>query len=109
MKKLGAFFAALLVPYLTFASEADLNIPNLTSHQNNLLLFGFLVCFFGLLFGLYQFQKVRKLGAHKSMLDVSKIIFETCKTYLIQQGKFLILLFFIIGLCIAFYFGFLQA
>ncbi|MDD4604179.1 MAG: sodium-translocating pyrophosphatase, partial [Bacteroidales bacterium] len=109
MKKLGAFFAALLIPYLTFASEADLNIPNLTSHQNNLLLFGFLVCFFGLLFGLYQFQKVRKLGAHKSMLDVSKIIFETCKTYLIQQGKFLILLFFIIGLCIAFYFGFLQA
>ncbi len=109
MKKINTLMMAVLMPFLTFASEADLAIPNLTSSQNNLLLFGFLVCFLGLLFGLYQFQKVRKLRAHQSMLDVSKIIFETCKTYLIQQGKFLVILFLIIGLCIAFYFGFLQA
>ncbi len=109
MKKLFTVFMALLLPFFTFASEADLKIPELTSGQNSLLLYGFLVCFLGLLFGLYQFRKVRNLQAHQSMLDVSKVIFETCKTYLIQQGKFLIVLFAIIGLCIAFYFGFLQA
>lgn len=109
MKRLSTLMVALLLPFVTFASEADLAIPSLGADQNNLLLFGFLVCFLGMLFGLYQFRKVKKLGAHQSMLDVSKIIFETCKTYLIQQGKFLIILFVIIGLCIAFYFGFLQA
>ena len=109
MKRLSTLMAALALPLMTFASEADLAIPSLNPDQNNLLLFGFLVCFLGMLFGLYQFRKVRKLGAHQSMLDVSKIIFETCKTYLIQQGKFLVILFVIIGLCIAFYFGFLQA
>ena len=108
MKRTGTLLLALFLPFLTMASEADLKIPELTGQQNNLLLFGFLICFLGMLFGLYQFQKVRKLRAHQSMLDVSKIIFETCKTYLIQQGKFLIMLFVIIGLCIAFYFGYLQ-
>lgn len=91
-----------------WASEADLKIPELSTSQNHLLLFGFLVCVLGLLFGLYQYTVVKKLKAHQSMLDVAKIIFETCKTYLIQQGKFLFVLFVIIGLCIAFYFGILQ-
>jgi len=109
MKRLVILFAAIVLPLSMFASEADLKIPALTSSQNNLLMFGFLICLLGMLFGYYQFQKVRKLGAHQSMLDVAKIIFETCKTYLIQQGKFLVMLFVIIGLCIAFYFGFLQA
>jgi K(+)-stimulated pyrophosphate-energized sodium pump len=108
MKKLIMLAAAFGLPFLASASEADLKIPTLTSNQNNLLLTGFLVCILGMLFGLYQFQKVRKLGAHSSMLDVAKVIFETCKTYLIQQGKFLIILFLFIGLCIAFYFGGLQ-
>ena len=98
----------VMLPGLTFGSEADLKIPELSASQNNILLFGFLICFLGLLFGLYQFVKVKKLKAHQSMLDVSKVIFETCKTYLIQQGKFLILLFVFIALCIGFYFGFLQ-
>lgn len=108
MKKTITFLISLFLPFLSMASEADLKIPELTGHQNNLLLFGFLICFLGLLFGLYQYRKVKKLRAHKSMLDVAKIIFETCKTYLIQQGKFLLILFVIIGLCIAFYFGYLQ-
>ncbi|NCA77152.1 MAG: sodium-translocating pyrophosphatase, partial [Alphaproteobacteria bacterium] len=108
MKKTTTFLVSLFLPFLGMASEADLKIPELTGHQNNLLLFGFLICFFGLLFGLYQFRKVKKLRAHQSMLDVAKIIFETCKTYLVQQGKFLSILFVIIGLCIAFYFGYLQ-
>jgi K(+)-stimulated pyrophosphate-energized sodium pump len=108
MKKLITLVAAFLLPFFVFASEADLNIPNLSEGQNHLLLFGFAICFLGMLFGLYQYQKVRKLAAHSSMLDVAKVIFETCKTYLIQQGKFLVILFAFIGLCIAFYFGFLQ-
>jgi K(+)-stimulated pyrophosphate-energized sodium pump len=61
-----------------------------------------------MLFGLYQFNKVKKLEAHPAMLDVANTIYETCKTYLIQQGKFLAILFAFIGVCIAFYFGFLQ-
>jgi len=109
MKRLYTLLAAMMLPLFNFASEADLKIPDLETSQNHLLLFGFVVCFLGLLFGWYQFQKVRKLKAHQSMLDVSRIIFETCKTYLVQQGKFLVILFLIIGLCIAFYFGFLQA
>jgi len=109
MKTLSTLLAAIFLPLMSMASEADLKIPELTGTQNNLLLFGFLICFLGMLFGYYQFHKVRKLRAHQSMLDVAKIIFETCKTYLIQQGKFLVILFVIIGLCIAFYYGFLQA
>jgi K(+)-stimulated pyrophosphate-energized sodium pump len=108
MKKIILLLASVMMPAFMFASEADLKIPNLSDNQNHLLLFGFLICILGMLFGLYQYQKVRKLGAHKSMLDVAKVIFETCKTYLIQQGKFLIILFLFIGLCIAFYFGGLQ-
>ena len=109
MKKLAILFAALLLPFTMFASEADLKIPDLTPAQNNLLMFGFVIIILGMLFGYYQFTKVRKLRAHQSMLDVAQIIFETCKTYLLQQGKFLVILFAIIGTCIAFYFGFLQS
>jgi K(+)-stimulated pyrophosphate-energized sodium pump len=108
MKKIILLVFAIVMPAFMFASEADLKIPNLSEGQNNLLLFGFLICLLGMLFGLYQYRKVNKLGAHSSMLDVAKIIFETCKTYLIQQGKFLVILFLFIGLCIAFYFGGLQ-
>jgi K(+)-stimulated pyrophosphate-energized sodium pump len=108
MKKITSLLAVLLLPFITFAGEADLKIPELTPSQNNLLLLGFVICLLGLLFGYYQYRKVRKLQSHQSMLDVAKVIFETCKTYLIQQGKFLLILFLIIGLCIAFYFGYLQ-
>jgi K(+)-stimulated pyrophosphate-energized sodium pump len=93
-----------------WASESDLIIPNL--HQNptsyNLLLIGLGICVLGLVFGLIEFTRVKNVKAHKSMTDIGNLIFETCKTYLIQQGKFLIILEIIIGCCIAFYFGFLQ-
>ncbi|HZK87494.1 MAG TPA: sodium-translocating pyrophosphatase [Syntrophomonas sp.] len=102
------FAILLLSPALAFASEANLVIPNLSAGQNNLLLVGIGVCVLGMLFGFYQFKMVQKLQAHQSMLDVSQTIYETCKTYLIQQGKFIAILFAFIGVCIAFYFGFLQ-
>ena len=97
-----------LTPAIAAASEATLKIPNLSQEQNNLLLWGIVVCVLGMLFGLYQFMKVKRIRAHESMLDVADTIYETCKTYLIQQGKLLCILFVFIGLCIAFYFGFLQ-
>ena len=108
MKRLLSFIMVFALPALVFGSEADLKIPVLDPGQTNMLLFGFLICILGLLFGLFQFTRVKKLRAHKSMLDVAHIIFETCKTYLIQQGKFLLILFAFIAACIAFYFGFLQ-
>jgi K(+)-stimulated pyrophosphate-energized sodium pump len=94
----------------TFAGEADLVIPeNLHTHSSiNLLYIGLAICGIGLIFGLYTFIRTKNLRAHKKMIDVSELIFETCKTYLIQQGKFLIVLEILIGLCIAFYFGYLQ-
>lgn len=108
MKKLFSILAIFLAPIFAMASEADLKIPELSDGQNSLLYWGFAICALGLIFGLYQFIKVRNLKSHQSMLDVSKVIFETCKTYLIQQGKFLIILFLFIAACVAFYFGALQ-
>jgi len=95
-------------PTAALASEANLVIPALNQQQNNLLIIGIMVCVLGMFFGLYQFIKVKRLPAHQSMLDVANTIYETCKTYLIQQGKFLLILFAFIGVCIAFYFGFLE-
>ena len=91
-----------------FASEADLVIPPLSAAQNQLLEIGFVICFLGMGFGYFMYAKVKKIPAHKSMLDVAEIIFQTCSTYLIQQGKLLFILFVFIGSCIFYYFGFLQ-
>ncbi len=91
-----------------WASEAELAIPVLTQTQNNVLMLGLLICILGMVFGAYEYKKVKGFPAHKSMLDVANVIFETCKTYLLQQGKLLIILEIFIGTCIAYYFGFLQ-
>ena len=107
MRKIILLFGLILLSIPVFCSEADLKIPELTPAQNHLLMYGFVICFLGLAFGFYQYLKVKSLPAHQSMLDVSQVIFETCKTYLIQQGKFLLILFVIIGSCIGFYFGIL--
>jgi len=109
MKKLAVILLALLSSIVSKASEADLVIPQLSPQQNNLLLMGFVVCFLGIAFGLYIFFKIKRMAAHPSMLEVSAVIFETCKTYLIQQGKFIVVLFVVIGSIIGFYFGFLQS
>lgn len=99
----------LLSPHLAMASEANLVLPELEASQNQLLMYGIGICILGMLFGYFQFVKVKQLKAHDAMLDVANTIYETCKTYLIQQGKFIGILFVFIGVCIAFYFGYLQA
>lgn len=93
------------------ASEADLVVPSIKTinpHSYMLLLIGLGISVIGLVFGLVEFLKIRKLDVHKAMDSVGNTIFETCKTYLVQQGKFLFVLEVLIGLCIAFYFGYLQ-
>ena len=110
MKKLLPLLSALALPALTFASEADLKMPSTWSDapEKTILYWGFLIVALGLLFGFWQFSKVRKLKAHKSMLEIGNVIFKTCSTYLKQQGKFLIILFLFIGAAIALYFGVLS-
>ncbi len=107
MRKILSLLAISMLPVLTFASEANLVIPDEIKSQG-ILYWGFLITFAGFLFGLYQFVKVRKIRAHQSMLDIAQVIFETAKTYLIQQGKFLAILFLFIGSAVAFYFGWLS-
>jgi len=98
----------MATPMFAFASEADLVLPKFEGTHFTILAIGIGVCICGLIFGLYQYTRIKKIRAHKSMLDVSSTIFETCKTYLIQQGKFLLLLLGFIGICIIFYFGILD-
>jgi len=100
--------AVLLSPVLILADESNLVVPPLSQAQNNLLDYGLIVCVLGILFGLYQFMRVKKMPAHKSMLDVASTIYETCKIYLRQQAKFLLALFIIIAVVSAFYFGVLS-
>ena len=114
MKKLfKGFFAlsALLLSTLPmFASEASLVVPDIKSDSlsYNLLLVGIVVAVFGTIFGLVEYAKIKKIKVHPAMENVGATIFETCKTYLVQQGKFLILLEVLIAICIAYYFGFLE-
>ena len=115
MKKfsLPAVLFALITAGISpvMASEADLVVPSIKSISPEnflLLLAGIGVAVAGLIFGLVMFMGIKKLDVHHAMAETGNTIFETCKTYLIQQGKFLLLLEVIIGLCIAFYFGYLQ-
>ncbi len=94
--------------------EANLVLPNLGAvdfhgvNGRTLLMGGLVVCVFGLAFGMVIFTRLRNLPVHKSMLDISELIYETCKTYLITQGKFILLLELFIGVIMVFYFGVLQ-
>ena len=117
MKKtnlLQSLFAALVVSFFAaipvMAGEASLEVPKIAEYPTsyNLLLIGLLVSVFGVIFGACEFFKVKKVEVHAAMEEVGSTIFETCKTYLVQQGKFLLILEVLIGLCIAFYFGYLQ-
>ena len=94
--------------------EANLKLPDLSQvtflgmDGHKLLLFGIVFCIFGLVFGLAIYSRLKNLPVHKSMRDISELIYETCKTYLITQGKFLVLLWIFIAVVIVLYFGILA-
>jgi len=94
--------------------EAHLVLPDLSqatflgTDGRSLLMWGLAICALGLLFGLLTYTQLRNLPVHRSMLEISELIYETCKTYLITQGKFLLILELFIGVIIAVYFGVLQ-
>ena len=95
--------------------EANLVLPDLAQatflggiNGRTLLEYGLIIVALGLLFGLVIFYQLKNMPVHKSMLEISELIYETCKTYLITQGKFLLILEAFIGTIIVFYFGFLQ-
>jgi K(+)-stimulated pyrophosphate-energized sodium pump len=115
---LAALLALLASPLRAIASELDLAIPELEVSYRlfgmeipgpTLLMAGLGVCVLGMLFGLAMYNQVRRMPAHRSMTDVSNIIWETCKTYLLQQGRLLLVLEAFIAVCIVYYFGVLQA
>ncbi|MEW5851554.1 MAG: sodium-translocating pyrophosphatase [Myxococcota bacterium] len=105
---------ALGLPLPAYASEADIKLPPLnvpvagefTGRQ--LLQYGLIICLLGLGFGLLQFTQLKNLPVHKSMRDISELIYETCKTYLLTQGKFILILEVFIGAIMVYYFGFLE-
>lgn len=90
--------------------EASLVLPDLSSvsffgvQGNHLLMFGQLVCLAGLLFGVLTYNKLRNLPVHESMREISELIYQTCKTYLVQQGRFLVVLWLFIGAVILLYY-----
>src|ERR1035437_9381756 len=110
-----ALAAPLMAPGQEAGGEANLKLPDLGSVTflggitgHNLLLGGLVVSALGLIFGLTIYVRLRNLPVHSSMREVSELIYETCKTYLATQGKFLMLLEVFIAVVIVFYFGFLQ-
>jgi K(+)-stimulated pyrophosphate-energized sodium pump len=94
--------------------EASLKLPDLSSVSFNgvdghrLLTYGLLFCLFGLGFGLVIYMRLKNLPVHRAMREISELIYETCKTYLITQGKFLMLLWAFIAVVIVLYFGVLR-
>jgi K(+)-stimulated pyrophosphate-energized sodium pump len=100
---------------LAGASEAELILPNLASERflgfdgwTLLLVMGAVICSFGLVFSFMQYNSLKNLPVHRSMREISELIYETCKTYLITQGKFILLLEVFIGAIMIVYFGFLM-
>ena len=87
LKKTLFLFLVLFSGTSVFASEANLKIPTLNDDQQSILVAGIFICILGLIFGVYQYFRVKKLKAHQSMLDIAQVIFETCKTYLLATRK----------------------
>ncbi|HEY6767318.1 MAG TPA: sodium-translocating pyrophosphatase [Candidatus Sulfotelmatobacter sp.] len=96
--------------------EASLKLPDLSQVSffngaidgHKLLLIGILFCIFGLAFGMAIYMRLKNLPVHRSMREISELIYETCKTYLITQGKFILLLWVFIAVIILLYFGVIQ-
>src|ERR1035438_1544937 len=100
----------------TAAGEASLKLPDLSQvtflngaiDGHKLLLIGILFCLFGLGFGMTIYMRLKNLPVHRAMREISELIYETCKTYLVTQGKFILSLWAFIAVIIAAYFGWLQ-
>jgi K(+)-stimulated pyrophosphate-energized sodium pump len=98
------------------ASEADLILPDLKSVKffgdkidgSALLVWGLVICAFGMVFGMVQYFQIKKMKVHKSMLDISELIYGTCKTYLLTQGKFILILWALVAAIIWVYYNRLQ-
>jgi K(+)-stimulated pyrophosphate-energized sodium pump len=117
---MAATVALLMLPTLALAQteqaggEANLVLPDLSTvsflgmNGHALLMIGLLFCVGGLLFGLAIYVQLKNLPVHRTMRDISELIYETCKTYLITQGKFILLLWAFIAVIIALYFGYLA-
>src|SRR5437016_1659339 len=94
--------------------EANLKLPDLSQVDflgmdgHRLLLIGILFCIFGLGFGLAIYSRLKSLPVHRAMLEISELIYETCKTYLVTQGKFLLFLWAFIAVIMVLYFGVLA-
>src|SRR5438876_4007410 len=105
---------AAVAPQHQGGGEANLKIPDLAqvsfggTNGRTLLQWGLLVCVLGLAFGMVIFRQLKVLPVHQSMLEISELIYETCQAYLVQQGKFLLLLELFIGSIIVLYFGALR-
>ena len=122
LKRIGSFAAAMVMVLAAglskaHASEIDLNVPSLDVGYNifgyavtgsQILAYGIGICILGMLFGLYEFFKIKRIPAHKAMLNVSNTIYETCKTYMKQQSKLLLVLELFIAACIFYYFYYLN-
>jgi K(+)-stimulated pyrophosphate-energized sodium pump len=109
--------AALAQPSTEAAGgEASLKLPDLSQvsflngaiNGHNLLLIGILFCVFGLGFGMVIYMRLKNLPVHRAMREISELIYETCKTYLLTQGKFILFLWAFIAVIIVLYFGVLQ-
>jgi K(+)-stimulated pyrophosphate-energized sodium pump len=118
-RSVAALLGLLLLPAFAGAQEAtggeaSLTLPDLSVVNHfglsgpALLMIGLLFCFAGLLFGLGILVQLKNLPVHKSMREMSELIYETCKTYLITQGKFIMLLWVFIAVIISLYFGWLS-
>jgi len=118
LKRPGLGLLITLLPTAgAYASEANIKIPDLSTVRfaglNNvsghtLMMLGIAICAVGALFGIWQYMQTKALPVHASMAKVSHSIYETCKTYLLTQGKLLAILWTLIAACMVFYFGFLQ-
>jgi K(+)-stimulated pyrophosphate-energized sodium pump len=106
--------AGVFMSSLAFASEADLKLPDLSTVSflgmpgHTLLTYGIFICLLGMAFGLGMYMNLKNLPVHKSMKEISELIYETCKTYLFTQLRFIMLLWVFIGTIIVIYFGWLK-
>jgi K(+)-stimulated pyrophosphate-energized sodium pump len=108
----AAFVALLALPSVAHADESSLIMPDLSKQQflggidgRTLLMGGLVICLFGFAFGLVMYSQLKNLPVHKSMREISELIYETCKTYLLTQIKFILILEVFIGTIILVYFG----